>query len=208
MPIQSFEYCSMHYLNQWILRDQRFCEALANGDRTKKLEALKEAAGFYRVARNLRTGKKKDSIENRYGPVLNLLDSVVASQYLVDPAAKVLKFEKNIKNLYEGNNVLSLTTKFLWIRLKSPVIIYDSQARDALGFKKCALTDYYDEWRNVFDGHYRDIRAACTKLPDLKPYVINGESMTKKKIRELASENWFRERVFDMYLWNKGNKAY
>jgi hypothetical protein len=38
-------------------------------------------------------------------------------------------------------------------------------------------------------------------------YAANQEIGTKEHIGEIASTTWFRERVFDAYLWHKGKDA-
>ena len=66
----TFEYSALYYLNQWISKDSDFCEALNGSDETRQLKALKDAAVFYRVARNLPNAYDKDKNLVRYKPVL------------------------------------------------------------------------------------------------------------------------------------------
>ena len=47
MAIHTFEYCSLHYLNQWLEYDRRFYQALTKGNEKDKFNALNEAASFY-----------------------------------------------------------------------------------------------------------------------------------------------------------------
>jgi hypothetical protein len=61
MSIQTFEYCSLNYLNQWLSKDKGYCETLAGNDEDKKLSELKKAATFYKIARNLH-GNSGESI--------------------------------------------------------------------------------------------------------------------------------------------------
>jgi len=46
MASQTFEYCSLHYLNQWLTYDRGYCQALYNGNKEEKLSALKSAGWF------------------------------------------------------------------------------------------------------------------------------------------------------------------
>lgn len=86
--IQTFEYCSLHYLNQWLSYDRNYCIALSGVNNKEKLSALKKAGGFYRVARNLPTAfDEKIGIE-RYQPVLDILDDLSIEQFETNPVKK------------------------------------------------------------------------------------------------------------------------
>ena len=102
---------------------------------------------------------------------------------------------------------MSLTTKFLWLKIRQPILIYDSRARDALRTSNGDLVGYYKKWQESFEKHKNHIEEACSCLPELHLYAVNQEVGTKKYIQKLSSESWFQERVFDIYLWSKGNKA-
>ena len=133
MTIQSFEYCSLHYLNQWLTYDRGYCDALSNGTTETKLNTLKNAGGFYRVSRNLPTKYDVGKGRARYQPTLDILDQVDKKKLTIEPVIEINKIERKISAVYGDRNVLSLTTKFLWLKVKKPIIIYDSQARSAIG---------------------------------------------------------------------------
>jgi hypothetical protein len=40
--------------------------------------------------------------------------------------------KEKISDQYKGHGGLSLTPKFLWLKMKSPIIIFNSRAREAL----------------------------------------------------------------------------
>lgn len=74
------------------------------------------------------------------------------------------------------------------------------------------LSTYYKIWRNVYTARYSEIRRACNRLTKQQPYAIvvkqaDGtiKSVTRSRIDELQRSDWFRERVFDMYLCNEGS---
>ncbi len=206
MATQTFEYCSLHYLNQWLSKDMGYCSSLINGDRDKKLTALKEAGGFYRVARNLPTEYDVKNSRSRYEPVLEIIDALTQSQFEVNSVQEILNIREKISKKYGNRNVLSATTKFLWIKIKQPVLIYDSQVRNALGTKDGDLKSYYEQWRKEFKNNEVNIKDVCSKLIDMNMYAVNQKAGTKDYIKAVSSEVWFHERVFDIYLWNKGNK--
>jgi len=205
MSIQTFEYCSLQYLNLWLSYDRFYYQALSSPSQDEqKLSALKGAAAFYKVARNL---PKKYDVQKglkRYQPVLKIIDSVDQKQFQ-NPVEKINEISQKISHEYGNRNVLSLTTKFLWLKVKHPILIYDSQARTALGAKNGDLADFYQKWQQEFKNHQEQIKVACAKLEKLSLYTVEPETATEKDIQNISSELWFHERVFDNYLWNKGN---
>ena len=207
MAIQTFEYCSLHYLNQWLTYDQGYCQALSKGDEEKKLSALKSAGGFYRVSRNLPSEFDEKKGLKRYQPVLEILDAVSKEQFEDDPVKTILETERKISRKYGNRSVLSLTTKFLWLKIKQPILIYDSQARIAVGSTNGDLAGYYKKWVEGFEKHNNDIEAACSRLSELNLYAVDQKLGTKEYIKDVSSKSWFQERVFDIYLWSKGNSA-
>lgn len=207
MTIKTFEYCSLFYLNQWLTYDMIYCEILNNGSEDEKLAILKKAGGFYRIARNLPS--KYDEKKNiaRYKPVLNIIDNLTHSYFENNAVEKICEIRSEISNEYGNRNVLSLTTKFLWIKIKRPILIYDSQARIAIGAKDGDLKSYYEKWHEGFRANKKEIAEVCSKLSKMNKYVVNQDIGTEEYIKGVASEPWFHERVFDIYLWNKGVKA-
>ena len=207
MAIQTFEYFSLYYLNQWLTYDRGYCQALSNGTKEEKLSTLKSAGGFYSVARNL--PREFDEKEGRYQPVLTILDSVSKERFpskekLTQTVSKISEIEQKISKKYGKRKVLSLTTKFLWLKIKEPIIIYDSQAENAVGSKKGNLADYYEKWTDGFKKHKKQIEKACSQLPKLHLYAVGHKRGT---IEEVSSKPWFQKRVYDVYLWGKGDNA-
>jgi len=74
MPQANFNYFALHYLNLWLTKDRKWCEALEGHDEAAKLRALTEAASFYKVARNLRKVHDVGNGILRYKPVLDVID--------------------------------------------------------------------------------------------------------------------------------------
>lgn len=207
MGSPTFEYCSLYYLNQWLDYDRGFFEAMSGSDDTAKLSTLKKAAGFYRVARNLHTKKKGPE---RYQPVLDILDTVNPEQFKRDRnqeiVREIISIERRISSEYNNRNCLSLTTKFLWLKVREPILIYDSQARKALGSKDGNLECYYEKWPQCFKRHKQKIEEACASLHKLHRYTYSpDQKATESYINKISSQIWFQKRVFDIYLWLKGN---
>lgn len=207
MTVQTFEYCSLQYLNQWFNNDRGYCEDLSNDNQETKRSALERAAVFYKVARNLPLKFEKGL--KRYQPVLEILDLVCKEQFNNDnPVKEIVEIRNRISRKYGNRNVSSLTTKFLWLKIKQPILIYDSRARNALRSND-DLVDFYNKWKESFEKHKKYIEKACSCLPELHLYVerednVAATAATKEDIKILSNEAWFQERVFDTYLWNIG----
>lgn len=144
MPTVHFKYCALHYLNQWLTHDRKYYDGLSGKDEATKLEALNKAAVFYRVSRNLpdRYDVRKGLL--RFKPVLDVLDSLSPTNFEGDALLPgILGVRDQISAQYGKRGVLSLTTKFLWLKIRWPIVIYDSKARAAVGAKTGDLADYH-----------------------------------------------------------------
>lgn len=200
---KTFEYCSLQYLNQWLSNDMNYCKALASGDEENKLTALRDAGAFYKVARNLPT--EYDKNQGRFKPVLDIIDSLSPADFNNDVVKSIREIEQKISKEYGNRNVLSLTTKFLWLKIKSPILIYDYQARIATGTNAGDLASYYEKWHEGFAINRDRIISACAKLKNMGEYTVNQKIATIDFIEDVSANTWFHERVYDIYLWNQGN---
>ena len=163
MPIVEFEFCSLHYLNQWLSKEHVFCEAIGSIDRATRLEAISSAAKFFKVARNLPL--EHENGKGRYTPVLKLLDGIsVPSVIEKGYVSSVERLRNKISKAYGEREVLSFASKILWVKIKSPVIIYDKQARQALGTDDGDYREYCRQWWETYAGHEKAIGNACGSL--------------------------------------------
>jgi len=209
----SFEYCALQYLNIYFDNDKKCHDTLVNGKKDDKLNALKEAGTFYSVARNL---PRKYDIDNkkkkykRYEPVLDILDSINKNQISSESSVDIVKkIQHEISKRYGGRGVLSLTTKFLWLKIKHPsILIYDSRVRAALeAALEIEVKDYekyYKVWKVEYKKYEGKIKKVCLNLHNQHLYLKNQYDGLQDEIKEISSESWFHERVFDTYLWHQG----
>lgn len=208
MAKRTFDNCALHYLNQWLDKDSHFFEALGSGDESRQLTALKNAGDFYRVARNLPTKHEVEKNVVRYKPVLDVLNGIQETDLDSDNLnTLILRANGAISANYGGRETLSLTTKFMWLKFRSPVKIYDSQARTALGTKTGDIAEFNAVWTESFYEHLADIQSSCERLVQVRNYSIDPKVATPRFIEALSSQAWFQERVFDVYLWNLGVAA-
>ena len=222
----ALEYCSLSYLNQWLVHDSGYHKVMtleAGKDSTqKKSDALIKAGSFYSVARSLPTKYDLDKELLRYEPVIAIIDkfssddlggATSADEIRPQSIEKIKQTADEIGGIYltnKGNrrNVLSMTTKFLWLKLKSPVLIYDRNARVALNhlndttLRPNDLGAFYDNWLQAYTKEKDKIAEVCSNLHRMNLYAIN--EIGENEVKSLASQAWFQERVFDNYLWGVG----
>jgi hypothetical protein len=203
--LPSIDYSALHYLNDYLRQEEDWLTVMRGCDKPRKLGVMKEFAGVYRIARNFPV--EHDKSGSRFEKILQIIDSLNASDFEGDDVAEQIKrTERRIAEQYDGRNCLSATTKFLWLKLRSPIIIYDSQARLALGSKDGDLSAFYDRWRHAYSVYADDIAVACQKLAAVRQYSVMPSRVTEEFIETTTSQRWFHERVFDMFLWNIGGR--
>lgn len=198
----SLEYCSLYYLNMWLKHDRLYHEALNNGDHNGKLKAIKDVAAEYRIARNLPTKYEKNCA--RYAPILEIIDKVMPVDFEGDAEGAIEKVEGEISKVYGDRTALSATTKFLWFRVRNPIIIYDSQVRKALKTPAGNLRRFYEAWRVEYNNRSGAISNACANLSSVAGYSYDQTIATSSYVQGISAEPWFQERVLDVYLWHKG----
>ena len=64
---------------------------------------------------------------------------------------------------------------------------------------------YYDSWRRAYCAVESEIDMCIKGLYKVKEYS-QAYDRDEQTIKSLTSERWFKERIFDKYLWfNAGN---
>jgi len=104
-----------------------------------------------------------------------------------------------------GNYAVSAASKFLWLRRRSPVVIYDGQAAECLWahggmFAPSDYPAYRREWRKQYSENRASIASACSELTRVRDFSL-ADLMPDSAFADLTSAEWFYERVFDKFLW-------
>ena len=142
------------------------------------------------------------SKDRRFCEALQGDDEPAKLQDLTEAATfySIMDVTSQISKRFGGRGVMSLSTEFLWLKMKSPIVIYDRQARKALGTNSGDIGAYYSRWREQFNLSRNEIDAACATLPRVHEYSVAPDLATLQYIEGIASQPWFKERVFDVYL--------
>ena len=182
-----------NYLGFWLCEDRHHCKIFnshKNREDEDRLDQLHNAMNFYRIARNFPAACEEDH-EERYAPVLRIVDAIDNGRK--QPVAAVEECAAKLWNEY-GKYVLSAASKLLWIKFRSPIVIYDGNARKSLKAPEGDYAAYYELWRKEYAKNKSAVADACARLAEEHP----GE---QKNI----SQEWFRHRVLDSYLWGGGD---
>lgn len=166
------------------------------------IEKLVEVANYYRVMRTLKTQtnpREKMRLADAYELLLQVEHPTASS-----PVEQVEALKRDLGRVY-GNQPLSAASKFLWMRFRSPVIIYESLAARWLKknsvYRDGSYSNYCQNWREQYEKHEDSIRNACGDLVNVKTFTLAAD-LPDREIVELTSNTWFRERVFDHYMLN------
>lgn len=131
----SLEYCAVSYLNHYIRNGSRFSNGLkASGDElfVKSCSAI---AANYRVARDLHTKYDVGWGLKRYLPLLKILRGASEDDF-ADPSTSFIsvvnEYRDKVSCADGARNVLSLTTKFIWLGIRGPIVVYERHAVRAL----------------------------------------------------------------------------
>lgn len=116
---------------------------------------------------------------------------------------KVALLTKQLKTKFKRSSV-SAASKLLWLKHRTPFIIYDSRATFALGFvRKPTYSDYCAEWRRNYEGSHSAIAAASSRLCEITGF-LSSWLRSPDALSTITREDWFHERTFDVYLWETG----
>lgn len=199
----NFFYAAYSYLDEWMWRDRLFHEVLAfaktDVDANKGAKTLVEVAKHYGVIRTLKAGAGESvRLESAY----RMLTSAT-SPGLDDVPKIVEKFAAELGSVY-GGHPFSAASKFLWMRFRTPIVIYDSLvaaylAAENRGYDNRTSESFHSAWRENYLRNQEAIRAACDELISIKKFTL-ASGCEDEDVSNWTNSEWFRERVFDHFM--------
>ncbi len=203
-----FEFCAIHYLEQWFCTEQALHLSLRGKNLASKLDAIADSARLFGVARNLPRQFDTEIGMSRYEPLLAVVNEFEAKEIDGKSVLSVVEdFRSTLSARYGGRDVLSLSTKILWLLHRDPIIIYDSRVRSALNAPEGDYPAYVEHWLSKYDVHAASIHTVCTAVPEFYRYIRCGPRISMELARVACEEEWFRKRVLDIYLWHQGGSV-
>jgi hypothetical protein len=206
--VANFERCAVEGAMSWFAAEGPIIEDLGSKDRSRRLVALCRAAAIFRVARTMPTAHDVGQGRPRLSPVLDVLDDARFRRVAADDlVATVRVLRQRLAAAYHRADLLSPATKFLWLLHRDVAIIYDEQARAALGTPRADYDTYVDRWRDRYDATVNKVRRACLSSRTAGILTRSLVSVPPSRVRALVREPWFHMRVFDIRLWHGGKRG-
>ncbi len=211
-----FEYCASHYLKLWESEECELCtrfeQALVSGE-TPTSETIKRALTHFRIARNFK------GIAGRHGELWPAIQNAVKTPFSEDALDKrAAALVANTEQAWQGDfpaGKISAASKLLWLAIKQPFVIYDTQAVLALSEAYASnhkldagdgrYERYLDAWRKEYAAVSEAIASAIRQLPEGKRFMPKPHT-SDEQILQFAELEWFKERVFDTFLWLVGGE--
>lgn len=196
----SFEYCALRFLLIWQRREIVLHDSFKVDP---SIDDIRKALRHFKVARNFK-GLKDDVTATKIRHILLRVRSRknISEQKRVLLLADAFEKEDFLHNI-------SAASKLLWLSYQAPVIIYDSRAYSALKFEyeyKGGVKNYEqycDAWRTAYKESEEEINRAVKRLSKVRMFTP-GERFSRETLLLLVNQRWFKERVFDIYLWERG----
>jgi hypothetical protein len=200
-----FGYCAVRYFVLWQRSEKQICKGF---EQRPTPDALRSALGYFRVARGFRRIKEDEVAESTIELLLSASSRTIGSRQ--EGVRAVCGLADEFERAF-GRRNLSAASKLLWLSQKSPFVLYDSRARSALINTYDATIEsgdyaaFCDAWNSKFTESSDALQSAISSLRNAGEYVPDF-SLSEADLVELEQSAWFKERVFDIHLWELGEK--
>lgn len=212
--LNNFKFFALAYLNDWWQYDEQFVRGLRPQGSSRR-ETLVKAATYYQVIRSFSKGGDVNASQ-RLGNALKELDAVLSGvNNTIRPAnvdALVTDLAIRLGSVYKkkdnAQELVSAASKFLWIRRRLPVVIYDRRAKTCLTILKAkpgtTYASFRKAWQTEFPKYKVRIRSACHDLRQSSVKNFAPSGIARRRLNSVLRTRWFHERVFDKFLWWNG----
>lgn len=195
-----FEFCAIRFLIMWESQEKRLNAVMSKNADIKDLRA---ALAYFKVARNF----KGLGLDETAKKILNLVQNARQSKNIPSERRVVDLAESFLANGFQMN--LSAASKLLWLSDQSPYVIYDSRTVSSLSkmellSRGSGYAEFCLAWKKAYRKCLPEIRRALNGLPNELPSArkfIPRLEISNEAIQLMVKKPWFRERVFDVYLW-------
>ena len=210
------------YLAEWMGTDEplrrKFLSAMQSQSHGQEsgAKAIEDFANAYGVSRTLKANGEKPRLVGAYNALCEVKE---LSANNLD--TQVAEFAGQLKLVY-GTTADSAATKFLWLRFRGTVKIYDSltwkwlcKQEELRGEQKVLRAarggigqwyqTYVAAWEREFDGLRGQIEDVSGELAMLG-YITESRDADAEKLETWLRAEWFFERVFDRYMLDQAGQ--
>ena len=195
----TFEFCAFRFWNQWRDEETSLYDAISAAPIAQD---IRKALNYFQVARTF----KGIGLDGNADYILDCLIRVRHDPTLTAPADKVETLAGEFKKKFGSHNI-SAASKLLWLSFRDPYVIYDGRAVLALSMQFGARFDGYRKYATAWRKAYTDNEGAIVKAVEELPkgrIFMRTDPPADQDILNIARETWFKERVFDIFLWEVG----
>ncbi len=199
-----FGFCAARFLRQWEQYEQAHFNAISKDPSD---DDIINAIRYFRVSRNF-PGLTED--RRVAGTIRALLFDTRNDTALVSPVDKVNHLTTLFGENFDSFN-LSAASKLLWLSIRSPIMVYDGRVASALSIRggyANVIRDYENytrAWRAEYEAVEVAIEKAIKNLPNGRAFMPYTQ-LTDAELVAFAEKQWFKERVFDIFLWELGGE--
>ncbi|MFW6195389.1 MAG: hypothetical protein ACOC5M_02595 [Chloroflexota bacterium] len=200
----TYEFSTLRFAEFWFCYEKKYRNALLSEAHEERLRGLRRALNYFGVARNLARKHDEGRGLKRYEPLLPIVADAtnMATDNDLDMKRAVEDVSQRIGHLY-GGTPISLASKVLWLLHRDPFVIFDEQARRSLRAPH-GYTAFVERWKAEYCRRRPAIDAACAEFRGMSRYLRCGTVVSETDLSQAAGKEWFRRRVFDIYLWTSG----
>jgi hypothetical protein len=201
------------YLEEmWCTQDRQLVREFSAREVT--CEMLHDLCCRYGVARTIPGHIEEIGLEGKYKPFVDMLNKHRETVMTRESVPEIIDKEvANMREKYKGRSLWSAISKAFWMMKQHPVVIYDNFAWK--GLQKLGLKPGYKTYREYFDAWFTLFERRETKeaLDDACSWLIKSPialsllaagKLTASEFESIAGSKWFRNRVTDMWLCQKG----
>ncbi|MGY6122034.1 hypothetical protein ACW9YQ_17010 (plasmid) [Paraburkholderia strydomiana] len=191
------------------------------------IERIKKLAAKYMVARNFSSRGLDDAKALRCWERVVACVADAAAQ-TNEPVAQIVdELADNLGKIFpdargrSAPTLLSAASKFLWFSGRLDVRIYDKRAVNALNTLRSggaradgrrgwrvngSYENFAQAWGEEYAAREKILRSAVTALGDALVWSIVPDGDERSGAMKIMKKPWFRDRVFDKYLWTIGSE--
>lgn len=213
---REINHAALEYLNQWFRTDRHHMRETSEPITG---EALRKLAAKYMVSRgfSMKDAKGRTISEQEQALRWDQAAGFVrkARGLAKGDAAVVLKLATQLGQIdTRAFDLTSAATKFLWFAGRHDVRILDVRAVNALRKLDTPVRGtklnygwFEQAWARQAHACSNELQRAAENLPTQFPWSAIPASSQGTALKEAIGQEWFKDRIFDKYLWTKGQGA-